>query len=143
MELGISSNNMGNSTRYNRNICNSSTNANSTARAATPRVYSQVIGAAALTSATREALGIVVAAHVSPLAERSLAKENGTGITELSDNVSITRYSAAEKRQATGRGFEVVFCSDIVLDLKYSFTVLYSMLTFHAVRVKILFVHLC
>lgn len=85
-------------------------------RAATTRVDSKVVRAANLTTARRVALGVVVASHISPLTESSFTEEYGTGLAELSYDVSITGNHTAEKGPATGGGFQVILGADVVLD---------------------------
>ncbi|KAI6777198.1 hypothetical protein HG530_001143 [Fusarium avenaceum] len=93
-----------------------STNSNTATRGAATGVNGQVISAANLTSATRVSLRVVVAAHVSPLAQRSLAEEHGAGVAELLDDVGIAGHDVAEKSPAAGGGLETVFGGDVVFD---------------------------
>lgn len=91
-------------------------NTNSAAGAAAARVDGQVVGAAALATAAGVTLGVVVASHVRPLAEGSLAEENGTGIAQLAYDKGIAGDDAAEQSPAAGAGVEVVLGGDVVLD---------------------------
>lgn len=92
------------------------TDAGGASRAAATGVHSQVVGAAALATAARVALGVVVAAHIGPLGERSLAKEHSASVAQLAHDVRIARDNAAHERPAAGSRVHVILGSDVVLD---------------------------
>lgn len=89
---------------------------NTAAGAAAAGVDRQVVGASALATTAGVALGVVVASHVRPLAERGLAEEHGASIAQLLDDEGITRHNVAQQRQAAGARLQVVRGGDVVLD---------------------------
>lgn len=91
-------------------------NTNTAARAAATGVDSQIVGAADLATTARVALGVVVAAHISPLAEASLAEEHGAGVAQLADDMRVSRHDVAQEGPAAGAGLQVVLGGDVVLD---------------------------
>lgn len=91
-------------------------NTNTAARAAATRVDSQVVGAADLATTAGVTLRVVVAAHISPLAETSLTEEHSTGVAQLADDKGVSRHNVAQEGPAAGTGLQVVLGGDVVLD---------------------------
>jgi hypothetical protein len=85
---------------------------------ATTRVHSKVVRAANLTTASRVTLRVVIAAHISPLTQSSLAEKHSASLAELLDDVRIAGHDATEKSPATSSGLQAVLGSDVVLNGK-------------------------
>jgi hypothetical protein len=92
------------------------TNSNTGTSATTTGVDSEVVSTTALTTAGSEALRVVVGAHVSPLAESTLAKKQSTGLTEAIDDVRVTGNNTAKQSPATSSGLHAVLAGNVVLD---------------------------
>lgn len=93
-------------------------NADGATGAAAAGVDSQVVGATALAAASGEALRVVAAAHVSPLAERGLAEQDGAGVAQLGHDVGVAGHDAAEEGPAARGRLQVVLGANVVLDGK-------------------------
>ena len=68
---------------------------NTRASAATTGVNGEVVSTAALAPTGAEAFGVVVGAHVGPLAQSSLAKKQSTSLAHSVDNIRITGHNVA------------------------------------------------
>lgn len=79
-------------------------------------VDGEVVGVAALATATRVALGVVVGAHVRPLTERSLAQQDRTRLAQTMHDVRIARDDGADEGPAARGGLHLVLTGDVVLD---------------------------
>ena len=90
-----------------------------TTGAAAARIDRQVIWAPRLATASAIALAIVVASHVSPLAQCRLTKQHRARLAQLLHYMSISRYDTAEQSPGACRCLHSICRCDVVFDKKW------------------------